>query len=361
LKTIRRLIALSAWIPAVIAVGLIAVYVRVNYPGAVSSLEKLLYRHGEEAGEVVYISRFSNERDLERWRSEGVELTGGGGAARVVFTTGTTFPGIRLTDYTFGPARIRNWSDYRWLKWEMVALEDTEESLSLIVKDAGERRFKRTYALSRGEAFECIAVNLAEMTPMIDLTRVAELHFYVEKPEKKVLITIKDLRLERGGAQPGEVMGKPFVVFEKVIMPERASLGQRIDVSAILSITQPQTIPFAVFVHLFLESEKAIEKPSHRMGYIHLEKKPFVPVPEWDVNTPMQVGPFPIYLPTFNPEGRYLVQIGLFNSLSPGNGPRNVPYKGAYDYSGSYPKCRYENPDIEDFVVGSLDVLAEPR
>jgi len=229
----------------------------------------------------------------------------------------------------------------------------------MIVKDAGERRFERGFSLPREGAEARAVVDLGEMNPWIDLTRVGEVHFFMKKPDEDVVVELAELRLEKDGP-PGAVLGTPFVAFEKLEVPPSARLGRTVRISAWLSVTRPQTVPYALFVHLYPEAEKGVEVPAHRKGYIHIEHVPYPSVTNWPVGVPQQVGPFTVYFPRYGPAGRYLVRIGLFNSAAGGNGPRGVPYRGAYDYSGSFPKCRYADPGLEDFVVGALEVEEEP-
>lgn len=347
----RRCLALCACALPLLALGLIAAYVHANYPLALQCIRLLLYEKPDARDGVCYLSRFGTDADLEKWRRTGARLAGAGEWGRIIFSRGITFSGIRLTDYSSGPARVRDWSAYRWLKWEMLAQQDSAQKLVLAVKDAGERRFVRQYPISRGTAV-AVTVDLSAMVPMIDLTRVAELHYYVQNPEEEIAVDLKDLRLERG--EGGSVLGMPFVVFGGMEAPARTERGRTVTIYLTLSVARPQAIPYSLFIHLFPERERNVPIPARRAGYLHAEYRPFVPVTQWAPMEAQRLGPYSFFLPRSVPAGNYLIEAGLFNSGSPGDGPRGVVYRGAYDYSGSFPKCRYTDPALNDFTVGSL-------
>jgi hypothetical protein len=352
---ITRVIAVTlAWVPTIVALALIWKHVNLTYPDWRDTLQKTLYGRPEPEPDIRYLSRFSDEGDLEKWyRMGGARLIMRGKWGKLTFRESKGTPGIRFTDYIAGPARARDWSPYCWLKWDMRAPGETEQKLELIIKDVGEKRFSMAFPMPRGEP-EHVSVSLTDLKLWIDPTRIAEVHFFMSSPAQETTVDMKDLRLEKGGCAPGEVLGKPFVVFEKLEAPESARLGEMVMISAWLSVTQPQTLSYHAFLHLFPESEKHVKVPAHRKGYIHIERLPLAPVPDWPVGTPQEVGPFTVYIPTGNPTGKYLIRIGLFNSISQGDGPRDVPYTGAFDYGGSFPKPRYTDQSLDDFTVGSI-------
>lgn len=354
MRPVRLALAAFAWALPLAALALLGGWTQRYYPGAASTVKALLYRKPAPPAGVAWLGRFGSDAEAERWRRDGAELVAENGWGRVTFRKGPGFPGIRLTDYLTGPARLADWSAYRRLVWEMRSAGGTDRQFMVIVKDSGERRFERGFVLPRGGGGRA-TVDLEEMNPLIDLTRVAELHFFMKNPNDDIVVELANVRLERGG-EPGEVLGKPFVVFHRVEAPSSVRLGGTITLSAWLSVTRPQGIPYSVFVHLFPEAEKGVEVPAHRKGYIHIENVPHLPVTAWPAGVPQEVGPFTIHFPKHNPPGRYLIRIGLFNDRSGGNGPRDVPYRGAYDYAGSFPKCRYADPRIEDYVVGAVEV-----
>jgi hypothetical protein len=359
MRPIRAVVAIFAWTLPLTALALIGGWTHRYYPGALGTVKMLLSRKPAQQSAVLWLGRFGSEAEAERWRRDGAELVAESGWGRVTFRKGPGLPGIRLTDYLSGPAHARDWSPYRRLSWEMRAPRETDRKLMMIVKDAGERRFERGFTLPGGQGGGRAVVDLEDMNPSIDLTRIGEIHFYIKDPDDDIVVELANVRLEKGGP-PGEVLGKPFVVFDRLEAPPSARLGEAVTISAWLTITRPQTVPYSVFVHLYPEREKGVEVPAERAGYLHIENIPYLPVTDWPVGAPQQVGPFTVYFPKRNPTGRYLIRIGLYNALSGGNGPRDVPYRGAYDYAGSFPKCRYADPKIEDFVVGSIEVKENP-
>ena len=358
MKLFRRIIIIIAWMPVAVALALIWLNARSLYPRPFAYFLSRLYREPSKSEGITYISHFDRERDFEIWHRSNAKLFPDGEWGRIVFEEGKKFPGIRISDYELGPRKIRDWSVYRWLKWDMLPLKKSKKPLSLTLKDDADRRFTMAFSLFDGTV-SSITLDLSKMVPWIDLTRMADIHFYIASPEENIVIDMKDLRLEKGGMKPGEIPDTPFVVFEGFDAPARARLDQTIDISLTFSLTRRQDLPYSVFVHLFHEKDKEVEIPSRRAGYIHVEKRPFVPVTKWKVGEPERVGPFSIHLPEYNPPGRYIVTAGLFNIRAGGNGPRGVRYEGAFDYNGTFPKCRYTDPKIKDFEVGSIAVEAE--
>lgn len=350
----RGIIIALAWAPVCAAVILIAIHLQERYPGWAGLVMRALQERPSSPGDVRYISRFRGADDLERWRRSGALLVNSGSWGRIIFRSGESLPGIRLTDYTFGPAGARDWSAFRVLAWDMRAAPEATGKINLLIKDAGERRFGKAYPLGGGA--KSASLDLSEANPWVDLTRMAEIHFFLSSTQNDVAMELKDVRLERRGAAPGEVLGRPFVVFQELDIQAEAKRGELITVTPAVSLTSAQKIRYSVFLHFFLESEKDIEPPSNRAGYLHLEYIPLVPVSDWPENTQRELGPFSVFIPRSNPPGKYLIRCGLFNPDAPGNGPRDVPYRGAYDFSGTYPKCRFKNPEIRDYVVGSIVV-----
>ncbi|MCX6357299.1 MAG: hypothetical protein NT045_05400 [Candidatus Aureabacteria bacterium] len=349
----RRVIVIAAWVPVAVTLALLWEQARRTCPDPRAVVAGLL-SHADARPRWRNLSSFGNDLEMEKWQRSGALLARAGEWGRVTFRKGVEYSGIRLSDYTFGPARVRDWSPYRVLKWEMLAPSNVTRPLVLTVKDVGNRRFSRSFTLAPGSAMAA-TVGLAEMNPFIDLTRVTEVYFFLQNPEVDTVVDLKDLRLEGGGAD-GAVIGTPCVVFERLEIPESAARGETVTLHLTLSLTERQDSPFMLFVHCYPEHERSVEIPSHRAGYIHLETRPFLPVPQWKPRAPQRLGPYAVYLPRSIPAGRYLIEAGLFNDLSPGNGPRGVPYHGAYDYGGSFPKCRYTDPQRSDFVIGTLQV-----
>ncbi|MDD5557271.1 MAG: hypothetical protein PHN82_08485 [bacterium] len=357
MRIIRPFIRAFAWLLPLAAIVLIVEYTRRTYPEWPDLLRTALYGEREPEGDTRAISAFDDELDLERWYRMGARLVLRGKWGVATFGEGKGQPGFRLTDYRAGPGGVRDWSGYCRLLWEIRSPQATDQPLDLIVKDAGNKRFQRSFPIPAGGP-RTVALDLRELNPVLDLERVVEVHFFMTAPKAETVVHIRGLRLDREGCEPGEVIGEPFVVFEGLEAPASAALGEAVEISALLSVAARQEIPYHVFLHLYPESERDEAVPARRKGYIHVERVPHVPVTEWPPDAPQEVGPFSVYFPRTNPAGRYLIRLGLFNPSSGGEGPRNVAYRGAYDYGGSFPKCRYTDPAIDDFVVGSIDVRA---
>jgi hypothetical protein len=355
MRPVRFAVCVFAWLLPLAALSLLLAWTRRHHPGAVATVAALLSRKPAPPPGVGWLGRFGGDAETGRWRRDGAELAAENGWGRVTFRKGAGLPGIRLVDDIAGPAGLRDWSPYRRLAWEMRVPGAADGRLSLIVKDADDRRFERSFPLPARGAGRA-AVDLAEMSPFIDLTRLGEIHFFMRNPGGEIVVELADIRLERDGPA-GEVLGKPFVVFDRLEAPASARLGETISISAWLSVAAPQPIPYSVFLHLYPEAERGERIPARRAGYLHVENAPLPPVTSWPAGSPRQVGPFTVHLPKYNPAGRYLIRIGLYNDLSSGNGPREVPCRGAYDYAGSFPKCRYTDPRLDDFVVGSIEVM----
>lgn len=357
MKRARTIICLLAWLPALVSLLLIAMQVRRISPGSWRIVKDLYDDAMGNADRVRYLGRFSGD-DYDLWWREGARLREREGWGRVLFGTDGDFPGIRLSDYTFGPARVRDWRPYHALSWEMRAVTPTQELLFFVIKDADERRFEKAYPLSIVTTSR-VTLDLWKLRPWMDCSRIAELHFYMKRLDEPVEVALRGIRLEKRMGEDVPNGDIPFVFLEELRAPPVCYPGETIEISAVLGLKRRESAPYHLFLHLFPDNGRDNAVPSTRPHFLHVEKRPFVPTPQWEPGVGREIGPFSVFIPYSFPPGRCLVRLGLFNAHAPGKAPRDRRYRGSFDYRGSYPRCRYVEPALEDFVVGTIEVVEE--
>lgn len=315
-------------------------------------------RSGERQLERGMICDFESPKDIMAWQSSGCGLylstdyhRAGRSCGRISFDGGTIYAGTKLQDYIFGPGSHRDWSSFERFSFWLKNGSMEEIDLDIQVKDAGERRFHHGVHLGP-VAEKRVSVDLERMGHTVDLMRIASIIIGTACSIGEVDVYVDEVKLEGEGDQ----LGRPYITFSGLEIPPVAYRGRTFHFDGSLRAEKPVPGDYRIFLHIYPEDQASVVKTSERVGLINADHDPPVRTTRWAVGVDQPVGPLEIYIPGDNPSGTYIIEMGLFNPRSPGRGERGVEYQGAYDFAGSYPKCRYANEGMSGYVVGRMEV-----
>ena len=314
--------------------------------------------HGTGPSERGMICDFETQKDILNWKSSGCVLSlsadylkSGLSGGRLLFDGATGYARTKLEDYVFGPGSVKDWSSFERLSLWMSNGDTGELDIELQVKDSGERRYHHALHMEPG-AEERVSIELERLSGTVDLMRIASFIIGVHGPSGESELFIDEIKLEGEGAP----LGKPFITFSRLEVPAVAYRGKTFTFNGYLRAEKHVPDDYRVFLHIYPEDQAPVPETSGRAGLINADHDPSLRTSLWPVGVDESVGPLEIYIPEDSPPGTYIIEMGLFNPGSSGRGGRGVDYPGAYDYSGSFPKCRYTNPGMGGYVVGRLQV-----
>lgn len=358
MKHLVRLLALLVLLAALAYLVYGAYWVN---PGAFRTKLKLLmgsFREDERPGERGRLCDFESPDDLAGWKASACRIdlsagtrSAGNSGGRISFDGGTGFASAKLEDYVFGPGEHRDWSSFERLSFWLKNGGEEKVDLDIQVKDSSERRYHHLLRLGpRGE--ERVSMELVSLSDTVDLRRIVSIIIGAYGKVGEFDLFVDEIVLEGDG----DPMGKPFITFVNLDVPSRVRRGTPFTLSAHLRAEKPVPNDYRIFLHIYPESQASIVETSGREGLINADHDPPVKTSLWEVVEDEPVGTLEIFIPEDNPPGRYCVEMGLFNQKAGGRPERDIEYPGAFDFSGSYPKCRYTNPEIRGYVVGRLNV-----
>lgn len=305
------------------------------------------------------ICDFETPRDLMSWKTIGCEISlstgyrrSGSYSGSLSFNGGTGYARAKLEDYVFGPGSVRDWSSFERLSFWLKNEGADEFNFLLQVKDAGERRFYHSTHLGQGTE-ERVSIELEELSDTVDLTRISSVIVGTRGPVGETEIFIDEIKLEG----EGDPLSRPYITFSGMEIPPVSYRGETFMLNGYLRAEKAVPGDYRVFLHIYPEDQASVAETSGRAGLINADHDPRLRTSLWRVGVDEPVGPLGIYIPEDNPAGTYVIEMGLFNPGSPGKGERGIEYQGAYDFTGTYPKCRYTNERISGYVVGRMEVF----
>lgn len=142
--------------------------------------------------------------------------------------------------------------------------------------------------------------------------------------------------------------GEPRIRFNKVVAPARAEQGEELRIVAFVTPLQNIWENEQIFFHLI--TPDAVIKDYPPEGWeqkgivVNANTRPLIASQNWVVGSDVQLGPITLLIPKSLPPGKYLYQMGLFNTVT---SPRKV-----------YMREPYANKEIKDWIVGSVEVEA---
>ncbi|MCM8795834.1 MAG: hypothetical protein NC928_04030 [Candidatus Omnitrophica bacterium] len=275
-------------------------------------------------------------------------------SARVVYYPTTGISALLTEDYNLGLLQVKDWSFFRFFKFEIFNGENLSSPLHIKIKDSAGRTVERKVILQKGN--NKIVFNLEDIGQDIDLANVIYLNLFFINPDKEITLYIDNFRLERGGLKEKRVLDKETLNLVKVICPRQAKRGEEITLSAFLSVNMPLKKDYRVFIH-FSSIEEIKKKPEQRRWYINADHQPWIETSKWQVNVHYEIGPLNIYIPKSFPVGEYVLQIGLYNPNSYGSYYSYSSNRGMMDFRRGFPRLRYVNPELDNYIVAKIRVL----
>jgi len=147
---------------------------------------------------------------------------------------------------------------------------------------------------------------------------------------------------------------RPQVKLISVDYPKEARNKERIKLYFSVLLGEPVSVDYKFFIHISEVSELSSPQ-AKRTHYINADQEPWVPTSKWNAGQPYDIGPVFIYIPEDFPPGEYAIEAGLFNPNSHGAYQRGASH-GMMDFRGSYPRLRYVNRGIRDYVVARFKI-----
>jgi hypothetical protein len=196
-------------------------------------------------------------------------------------------------------------------------------------------------------------LNLEDAGQFIDLANIIYLNFYFFQLPNEATFYFDNICLARDDLKKKRVLGEPVVNLVRLSCPKAAKKGDSILLSLFFSLSKELRNDYQVFIHI-THPREIKKRSSQRRFYINADQSPWVPTSKWVANTPYEIGPLSIYIPRDFISGEYLIQAGFFNPASSGAYSRESSFNGMMDFRGSFPRLRYVNPGIKDFVVGKI-------
>ena len=152
------------------------------------------------------------------------------------------------------------------------------------------------------------------------------------------------------------MLSKPKIELVEFNAIDKVKRGESAVFSCNVLVKQSLKKNYRVFIHISFKRELN-KRPSERRWYINADRDPWVSTSRWAQDHIFEIGPVSIFFPEDFPLGMYALQVGLFNPESRGSYYRLSSNYGAFDFRGSYPRLRYANPDIKDFIIGYIEVV----
>jgi hypothetical protein len=275
-------------------------------------------------------------------------------SAKVTYKANSGMPSLILEEHNLGPAGEKDWSNFKLFKFTVFNPQDFGLSMHLKIKDKAGRYIDRILNLKEGK--NNVVLNLENVGQFIDLANIIYLNLYFIQPGREIVFYLDDVHLERVDLKAKKVLGKPIVNIVRLSCPKEVKRGESIVFSASLSINKELKNDYRVFIHIS-NFEELNKNPSQRRNYINADQELWIPTSKWVVNTPYEIGPISVYIPKGFLPGEYAVQMGLFNPGSAGIYDKGSTCEGMMDFRTSFPRLRYIDSRIKDFIVARFRVL----
>jgi len=313
------------------------------------NISRLIYRP-----EVLNLADFDKQSQLSAWLAKGAGIglspehaRRAGYSAKVTYYAGMPMRSLILEDYDFGPSGERDWSGYRALKVNIYNPNKAREVLHIKVKDSSGREKENEISLMPGE--NDVAVLLDDIGQFVDLKNIVYLNFFAGQLREDMRIYLDDLRLEKERAEPAGILKRPQVKLIAVNYPKQVKNKETIKLSFSIELNKAVSVDYKFFIHI-TERGELRKPPAKRARYINADQEPWIPTSRWSAGQAYEIGPVFVYIPEDSPEGEYVIQAGLFNPNSHGAYQKGSSY-GMMDFRGSYPRLRYVNRNIRDYIV----------
>jgi len=314
----------------------------------------------------VMLCDFELSKDFSVWQLKkshmersSIHVYSGESSAKVVFLRSagksTQVPGIALEDYNIGPCGERDWSRFASLRLAVFNPYTFPIGFQIKLKDRSGRMVYRDFKVLAGE--NELSIDLESLGSSIDLRNMLYVAFFVLRPPEDIILYLDSLELKRGNLDDKPVSGQPKVTFIKLSAVDKLKRGTTLTLACDLSISDRLYKDYKIFVHISQRGELK-KKPSKRRWYINADHYPWLPTSGWEPNRIYTVGPIEVFFPEHFPLGPYAVQIGLYNpdiEIGSSDTKTGTSY-GAFDFRGTYPRLRYTNPDLKDYIVGYVDL-----
>ena len=261
-----------------------------------------------------------------------------------------TYPRIFSENYDIGPFGKKDWSFFTHLRTYIINLSPCKLRIHLKIKDISGRFWERLFCIKEGET-RPIQINLINLRDTLDLSNIVSVNFYSIKPSQDLEFILGPLILEKRFIFKKE----PLIKLHSVKYPHRVKRGKNIEFSISFVPLKKLKRDYVVFIHIFDAQEKSL--PSSKKRYfINADRKPQIPTSKWVPFNIYEIGPLQIYIPKNFPQGKYLIEAGLFNPLSKGGYCKECANDISYNYKRSFVRINYQDKRYKEFIVGKFYV-----
>ncbi|MFC1590037.1 hypothetical protein ACFL42_00940 [Candidatus Omnitrophota bacterium] len=317
--------------------------------------------------ETVVLCNFERSKDFWSWGPQGSfierssrHVTSGENSARITITssekTNINTPGIVLEDYNIGPKGEKDWSRFNSLKFDIFNPDAEVLRLILKIKDRAGRSVQRFYKIQSGK--NEIITDLQDIGMTVDLRNVIYIKLFLGYPKEDRVLYLDNLRLDRDDMEDRNILSQPKIEFIGYEAPDKANPGESINFSFKLLAKEPLRKDYRVFIHISHDSELK-KRPSNRIWFINADREPWTNTSRWAQDTEYEIGPIEIFFPKDFPLGTYKLQCGLFNTErgSMGSYGKTRSNHGAVDFRTSFPRLRYSNREIKDYIISQIEII----
>ena len=366
--TKKVIIILVVWLmvswPLLIAIGF--------KPKGSKVLFKLLaqkFSNPEELPDPLILCDFESSKNMEGWHCPGVQLRfssefvgHGRTSAQLRFMktedSEEGYPGLISENYLLGPGAQRDWSIYCYFEFDAANPAHADASLYVKLKDTRGFQYQWIFDLKAGQR-RTFTIELDEIRDMIDLKNMAYLKIFLCSPKEEVALFFDNIKLREKLIGEKNFFDEPFIKFSGADYPKQVRLRGEMDLTFYFMTEKKLNRNYKLFVHLMPEM-KMRKGLSFIKGRINADFYPEIPTTEWRVNTVYMVGPVRVAIPPRNPKGRYYIRAGLFNEEQQREGATRSSLfanrGGPYDFSDAYPKLKYKNKKLKNYIVGEFIV-----
>ena len=134
--------------------------------------------------------------------------------------------------------------------------------------------------------------------------------------------------------------GEPFVKFHKISVPKAVEQGEMYKIEAEIEVQKSIMEDMGVFFHIIDQKDGKI--------WINNSFRPSIPSIQWTVGERVRLGPVNGYIPEGLSPGTYGVHLGLYTTKTT-------------DTETTYIREPYINPEIKDFIVGTIEVAKKKQ
>lgn len=309
----------------------------------------------------IVLCDFETQLDLLKWQCSNAIIeqatahaSRGRSSAKVTYYPKGGISSVSSEDYNLGFLEVKDWSFFKFCKLDISTLDDITIPLCMKIKDIAGRVFYDEFYLKKGS--KEIIFDLGFLGQSIDLSNIIYLNLFFVNPDREIILYLDNLRLERDGLKEKRILNKPIVELVRFNGPAQVKKGSSATISAWVSISQPLRSNYRAFIHIS-NSKETNKRFSQRRWHINADRQPWVETSKWQAFVQYEIGPVSIFIPKNFPPGEYIIQMGLFNPASSGGYYKGSSSYGAMDFRTSFPRLRYTNSKIKNYIVGKIKVL----